>query len=159
MQYRHHLHLRKKNISLHSFFRRFITWGSMGQLFPLNAWIFFQGTSGHPKKKSTMEKNPRIFSTRGKWPPGITVFRKEGWGVRIVEVGEMLISRWFKPWPFLSPNVGGHRSNLWRGSRFHSPSQKGHNRRIARIQISPPGDSKWPFDPLVGGHLTLERVT
>ena len=23
----------------------------------------------------------------------------------------------------------------------------------------PPGDSKWPFDSLVGGHLTFERVT
>ncbi len=27
------------------------------------------------------------------------------------------------------------------------------------INQYPPGDSKWPFYPLVGGHLTFERVT
>ena len=39
-------------------------------------------------------------------------------------------TRWFNSWPFCFL-VGGHQQPL-EGSRFHSPSQKGHNRRIAR---------------------------
>ena len=27
------------------------------------------------------------------------------------------------------------------------------------VNVQLPGDAKWPFDPLVGGHLNIYRVT
>ena len=49
--------------------------------------------------------------------------------VRGVGLRRIIHYRWFKPWPF-HPLVGGHDSPFKRVT--FSPSQKGHDRRIAR---------------------------
>ena len=63
------------------------------------------------------------------------------------------------PWPFSQLVTGGHQQNLSSGHlTLNHPTKV--TSRIAKsffFRSSTPGDSKCPFHPLVGGHLTPSK--